>query len=110
LQLHSIGFDDAFSMPFPFRTSDLIWPLRMPSVNAAIGLAQLEYFDWILSNKRETASLYQHYFNSLGVPCFTEPAYAKSNYWLNAILFEGRIRRNEFLDYSNNNGVQTRPA
>jgi type I restriction enzyme R subunit len=28
LLLHSIGFDDAFSMPYLFCTSDLIWPLK----------------------------------------------------------------------------------
>jgi dTDP-4-amino-4,6-dideoxygalactose transaminase len=82
----------------------------MPSLNAAIGLAQLEYFDRIIANKRETAQLYQKYFNSLGIKSVTEPNDAQSNYWLNAILFEDRKRRDEFLEYSNDNGVQTRPA
>jgi hypothetical protein len=26
LARRTIGFDDAFSIPYPFRTSDLIWP------------------------------------------------------------------------------------
>jgi dTDP-4-amino-4,6-dideoxygalactose transaminase len=82
----------------------------MPSLNAAVGLAQLEYLDVILKNKRETANLYQDYFNSIHIPFVTEPLNAHSNYWLNAILFANRQERDEFLEYSNDNGVQTRPA
>jgi aminotransferase in exopolysaccharide biosynthesis len=84
--------------------------LRMPSVNAAIGFAQLEYFDRILTNKRETARLYRQFFDSIHVPFIIEPDNAKSNYWLNAILFDNRNQRDEFLEYSNDNGLQTRPA
>jgi perosamine synthetase len=84
--------------------------LRMPGLNAAVGLAQLECFDTILSNKRETALLYQQFFDSMNVPFIVEPENARSNYWLNAILFANRNERDEFLAYSNDNGVQTRPA
>jgi aminotransferase in exopolysaccharide biosynthesis len=84
--------------------------LRMPSLNAAIGLAQLEYFNSILENKRKTADLYRDFFNSIHIPFVTEPLNARSNYWLNAVLFNNRKERDEFLEYSNDNGVQTRPA
>jgi aminotransferase in exopolysaccharide biosynthesis len=93
-----------------FYHDEVGYNLRMPSLNAAIGLAQLEYFDRTLENKRETARLYQQFFGSVGVKCITEPENTKSNYWLNAILFDDRKRRDEFLEYSNDNGVQTRPA
>jgi aminotransferase in exopolysaccharide biosynthesis len=84
--------------------------LRTPGLNAAVGLAQLEYLDTILSNKRETAFLYKQFFDSIGIPFITEPPEAKSNYWLNAVLFDNRKERDAFLAYSNDNGVQTRPA
>jgi perosamine synthetase len=93
-----------------FYHDEVGYNLRMPSLNAAIGLAQLEYFDRILANKRETAHLYRQFFDSIHVPFITEPKNAESNYWLNAILFENRNQRDEFLEYSNDNGVQTRPA
>jgi aminotransferase in exopolysaccharide biosynthesis len=96
--------------PWEFYHDEAGYNLRMPSLNAAVGLAQLEYFDRILSNKRETADLYQHFFHNLDIPCFTEPIQARSNYWLNAILFCDRKQRDEFLAYSNSNGVQTRPV
>jgi aminotransferase in exopolysaccharide biosynthesis len=93
-----------------FYHDEVGYNLRMPSVNAAIGLAQLECFDIILKNKRKTADLYRKFFNSVNIPFVTEPSEANSNYWLNAILFSNRQERDKFLEYSNNNGVQTRPA
>jgi perosamine synthetase len=93
-----------------FYHDEVGYNLRMPSLNAAVGLAQLEYLDTILSNKRETSKLYKQFFDSIGVTFITEPPDAKSNYWLNAILFNNRSERDKFLEYSNDKGVQTRPA
>ena len=85
------------------------WNLRMPGVNAAIGAAQLEYFDKIIENKRETAQMYKKFFAELGIPFVTEPENSRANYWLNAIFLKDRAEREEFLEYTNSNGVQTRP-
>jgi len=93
-----------------FYHDEVGYNLRMPSINAAIGLAQLEYLDKIIENKRETAQAYQHFFSGLGVKFICEPQNSKSNYWLNAIMLEDKMQRDEFLKYSNDNGVQTRPA
>jgi len=96
--------------PWEFYHDDVGYNFRMPSLNAAIGLAQLEYFDSTLENKRETAHLYENFFEALDIKFITEPNNTKSNYWLNAILFDNRKQRDEFLAYSNKHGVQTRPA
>ena len=82
---------------------------RLTNVNAAIGVAQFEYIERIISNKRETARLYKEFFKNSDVDFFSEPESAKSNYWLNAIKLKGRNERDEFLKYTNDNGVQTRP-
>ena len=60
-------------------------------------------------NKRETAKLYQNFFDELGIECIKEPENARSNYWLNAIVLKDRTEREEFLEYANANGVQCRP-
>ena len=85
------------------------WNLRMPGVNAAIGAAQLEYFDKIIENKRETAAMYKKFFVGLNIPFVTEPENARANYWLNAIFLKNRAEREEFLEFTNSNCVQTRP-
>jgi len=96
--------------PWEFYHDEIGYNLRMPSLNAAIGFAQLEYFDLLLESKRKVACLYQDFFNGMEIQFVTEPDKAKSNYWLNAILFDDRKGRDEFLEYSNGNGVQVRPA
>jgi len=98
--------------PHPWESfhDEVGYNFRMPSLNAAIGLAQLEYFNHTLENKRETAYLYRQFFSTIGIRFIDEPENAKSNYWLNSIMFDDRKQRDEFLRYSNNNGVQTRPA
>jgi len=93
-----------------FYHTEAGYNLRMPSLNAAVGLAQLEYFDKIISNKRETAEMYQNFFSNLGINCIHEPANSKSNYWLNALLLDDFSQREELLDHLNSNGVQARPV
>ena len=83
---------------------------RMPNINAAIGVAQMENLSMILNNKRETAMQYNDFFKKTGIKFMEEPLNSEANYWLNAILFDNKETRNSFLEYTNNNGVQTRPA
>lgn len=85
---------------------------RMPNINAALGCAQLENIDKYLDNKRATAEAYRQFFASEpdGVKFVAEPEGARSNYWLNTLLFPNREERDKFLEFSNSHGVMTRPA
>lgn len=96
-----------------FYHEEVGYNLRMPNVNAAIGCAQMERIREILSNKRDTAVKYQDFFSMKskqnGICFFSEPQDCSSNYWLNAIVLADKQEREDFLEYSNDNGVQTRP-
>jgi len=84
---------------------------RMPNINAALGCAQLENIDTFLANKRDTALQYQAFFkDKKDVAFFSEPKDCKSNYWLNVVIFNNPDEQLKFLEYSNKNGVMTRPA
>jgi len=82
---------------------------RLPNINAALGCAQMESLPLFLRKKREIAKAYKDFFDGIGICFLTEPEGCRSNYWLNAILFDNLKQRNEFLEYSNNQGVMTRP-
>ncbi len=82
---------------------------RMPNLNAALGLAQLEKLDDFVNNKRETALKYLAFFEEQNIPFFKDREEEKSNYWLNAIILENREQRDAFLKESNESGVMTRP-
>jgi perosamine synthetase len=84
---------------------------RLPNLNAALACAQMEQLESFIENKRETAKMYEEFFSSMsGVKFFKENSYSKSNYWLNAILFESQDEQQAFLEYSNSNGIMTRPG
>jgi aminotransferase in exopolysaccharide biosynthesis len=83
---------------------------RMPNINAAMGVAQMESLDYFIEKKRELAAAYKSFFDSIGVSFFTEPEHAFSNYWLNAVILVDRKERDEFLEYTNREKVMTRPA
>ncbi|MDO9266560.1 MAG: LegC family aminotransferase [Sulfurimonas sp.] len=82
---------------------------RLPNINAALLVAQLEQLESFLQNKRVLADEYKEFFKNQNVEFVTEPKSSKSNYWLNAIILKDRKQRDEFLEFSNNNGVMTRP-
>ena len=86
---------------------------RMPNLNAALGCAQLEQLDGFIARKRALAGRYAAAFKSLDhVTFFTEPKFARSNYWLNAILLAPSLpgARDAVLTATNAAGLETRPA
>lgn len=92
-----------------FVHDELGYNYRMTNVSAAIGVAQMEKIDFILSNKRETAEAYRTFFAGSDVEFFAERDFCKSNYWLNVVLLKNREERDRFLTFTNDNGVMTRP-
>jgi perosamine synthetase len=83
---------------------------RMPNLNAALACAQLEQLNNYIENKRDTAKKYHQFFEKLdGIEAIRELKDSYSNYWLNAIRFSSSKDRDTFLQYSNDNGIMTRP-
>lgn len=86
---------------------------RMPNLNAALGCAQLEQLPGFLEAKRRLAARYAEAFAGLeGVTLVAEPAYAKSNWWLNALLLDESQSelRDSILATTNDAGIMTRPV
>ncbi|CAN5621756.1 LegC family aminotransferase [soil metagenome] len=82
---------------------------RMPNLNAALACAQLEQLEGFIEDKRKTANAYETFFQGK-ITLVKEMPGTRSNYWLNAILLEDKKERDEFLTFTNDNGVMTRPV
>ena len=82
---------------------------RMPNLNAALLVAQLEKLKEFISKKRKLAKKYQAFIESTDYNFFKEPENCKSNYWLNSIIFKDKSQRDQFLEETNSNGILTRP-
>lgn len=92
-----------------FVHDEIGYNYRMPNINAALGVAQLEQLDGFLANKRLIAEAYKAFFEKQGIPFFTERTDEKCNYWLNAIILKDREERDAFLTETNSKGVMSRP-
>ena len=95
--------------PWEYTHDEIGYNYRMPNINAALGVAQLEQIGFFIKNKRETAQQYIDFFKGKDIQFFTERENTKANYWLNAIILNNRDERDAFLKYSNENGIMTRP-
>ena len=83
---------------------------RMPNLNAALLVAQLEQLDTFVKSKRDLALEYEKFFaDNEQIEFVRESNDSKSNYWLQAVVVKNITDRDEFLDYTNKNGIMTRP-
>ena len=95
--------------PWLYIHDELGFNYRLPALNAALGCAQMEVLADYVDRKRALADRYAAWFTRQGYSFVLEPANSKSNYWFNAFLARDREERDDVLDYTNANGVMTRP-
>ena len=96
-----------------FVHDEVGYNFRMPNLNAALGCAQLEQLEKFVCLKRALAEAYKKAFSGMtGINFFSEPSYAKSNYWLNTLILaeESAPLRDSILEETNNQGIGTRPV
>lgn len=93
-----------------FRHDHIGYNYRMPNINAALGCAQLENIELYVESKRKTAHAYAEFFKNVdGMEFFVEPENCRSNYWLSTVVCKDKKMQLELLEYTNDNGVMTRP-
>lgn len=95
--------------PYEYVHDEIGYNYRLPNINAALLVAQLEQLEKFLVSKRELAKIYDEFFSSNSIKFIKESENSKSNYWLQAVLLNDINQRNEFLEFTNKNGVMTRP-
>jgi len=96
-----------------FRHDEVAYNYRMPNINAALGLAQLEQLRLFIDSKKRLFEAYREAFADVeGVRLFVEPKGCRSNYWLQTILLDknNAHHRDAILQATNDEGIMTRPA
>ena len=84
---------------------------RLPSLNAALGIAQIQKLKEVVKSKRKIAKIYESRLSQLAdVMWVSEPEKCRSNYWLNAIVLPNSEQRDLFLELTNTQHIQTRPC
>lgn len=96
--------------PYEYEHDMLGFNYRLPNINAALALAQLEQLPAFLRDKQDITKEYEAFFATqshcsfMGARVGTQP-----NFWLNALLLDSKSLRDEFLEQSNAQGIMTRP-
>ena len=95
---------------FEYTHDSVGYNYRMPNLNAALLVAQLEQLDGFLESKRELAAKYEGFFQDIeNITFVKELENAVSNYWLQAIVLDNPEERDKFLEFINKNGIMARP-
>ena len=82
---------------------------RMTNIEAAIGLAQLERADQLISRKRELAERYTTALSHLPIEVHREAPGTVHSYWMYSILVERADQRDALREHLAANGIETRP-
>jgi perosamine synthetase len=82
---------------------------RMPNLNAALLVAQMENLNSFVTNKRKLALEYSLFFEKTNLSFVHEPFNCQSNYWLNSIILDEKNDRDLFLKETNAKNIMTRP-
>ncbi len=96
-----------------FLHDKLGYNFRMPNVCAALGLAQLENIDKLVSNKRILHQRYrENFINNKYAEIFCERKDSLSNYWFNSLVLKDDFTdyRDDILIALNDNKVGSRPC
>ena len=98
--------------PWEFEHDSVGYNYRMPNLNAALGVSQLMDLANRIASKRNLAAAYESAFSDQdGLRVLTEPSYATSNYWLNAIILDSVAggHRDAVLKELHKRGFMARP-
>ena len=95
--------------PYEYIHDEIGYNYRLTNLAAALGVAQMENIQLFIDKQRYLAKKYEVFFKDTNIDFIKEPKDSKSNYWLNTVILKDRQTRDEFLKYTNDNGIMARP-
>ena len=84
---------------------------RMPNLNAAVGLAQLESFDHFLARKKEIFEKYSSAFRNSPLDLLPETSWCKSSHWLSGVRIpiDFHIDSSSLITELATDGIEAKP-
>ena len=100
--------------PYAMSTFDVLgYNLRMSDIQAAVGVAQMEKLDALLSERKQMAKNYDELLcnvNRIAPPIVPQGCGHTYQSYVIRVLQGGRQKRNEIMDYLASLNIQTRPG
>ena len=97
---------------FEYRYESVGYNYKMPSLNASLGIFQLENLNKNISKKRKNFLFYKEIFKKIkGIQVLEEPKNSSSNYWLNTIILNKKykFKKNKIIKGLIKNNFYCRP-
>jgi perosamine synthetase len=95
-----------------FWNAEVGYKYKMSSMQAALGLAQLERIDELVNRKRQIFTWYQQNLQSIGgITLNCEPSGTKNSYWMVTAIFDPKFRlvKEEIMQRMKENDIDLRP-
>lgn len=111
-KLKHISTTAKIAHPYEFYHDEVGYNFRMPNINAAIGVAQLQKLDQFLKAKHRLAKHYSEAFaGSEYFDFLSDEPDTCSNYWLHAVLIKPQYAhlKNQLLDLLHSSRIACRP-
>ena len=98
------------------QKSKTVWPdmigfkYKMSNLQAAIGCAQIERIDELLTKKREIFNFYKNNLKNLPFKFNPEPENTKNGYWMPTIIVDENVEfnRDDVIKKFNQNNIDAR--
>ena len=96
---------------FSFRQQEVAYKYKMSSMQAALGLAQIERIDELVNKKRQIFSWYQEQLKDEPVQLNSEAEGIKNTYWMVSIIMDEKLGKTglELSKYLKQSNIDTRP-
>ena len=97
--------------PYRFIHDEAGYNFRMPNLNAALGVSQMDKLPEMLHSKRNLAKKYQESINFSWARVVNEQKNSVSNYWLNSIMLNepDNLLLEDLIEFGVKNGFTCRP-
>lgn len=95
--------------PTEFVHDEIGYNYRMPGLCAALGVAQMEKLEEFLTVKEYIAQEWRVLFKEFEVELNKVLPEDRGNNWFNSITLDSVSEKNDFLNFTNDQGVMTRP-
>ena len=95
-----------------FWNAEVGYKYKMSSMQAALGLAQLERIDELVDKKRQIFALYRKNLQSVdGITLNYEAPGTKNSYWMVTAIFDQkfRLQKEDIMHKLKENGIDSRP-
>lgn len=95
-----------------FFNTEVAYKYKMSSMQAALGLAQLERIDELLMRKREQFAWYKQELASVdGITLNAEPEGTLNTYWMVTVVLDPKLGLNktQLMESLSQRGIDTRP-